>query len=123
LVLGRREFLASAFLFGYGSACGIGFCGGVEAEDAEVVGGFAGFGERGVEEFGFVGFNLEDEAVGPGLAVDWSAFDFAEIDVVAREGFESREQRAGSVRELHCDGHFARVGAGRHCGGVGFAAQ
>ncbi len=101
----------------------IGFCGGVEAEDAEVVGGFAGFGEGVVEEFGFVGFDLEDEAVGPGLAVDRAAFDFAEIDVVARERFERGEQRAGAMRELHRDGHFARVGGGRDCGGVGFAAQ
>ena len=74
-------------------------------------------------EFGFVGFDLEDEAVGPGLAVNRAAFDFAQIDIVARERFERGEKRAGSMRELHRDGHFARVGGGRDCGGVGFAAQ
>ena len=52
-----------------------------------------------------------------------AAFDFAEIDVVARERFESGEQRAGSVGELHRDRHFACVGGGRESGGVGFAAQ
>ena len=76
-----------------------------------------------VEEFGFVGFDLEDEAVGPGLAVNRAAFDFAEIDVVARERFERGEQRAGAMRELHRDGHFARVGGGRDSGGIGFAPQ
>ena len=113
----------SAFLLWHGAARRIGFCGGVEAEDAEIVGGFAGFGQCVVEEFGFVGFDFEDEAVGPRLAVNRAALDFAEIDVVARERFERREQRAGPMRELHRDGHFARVCGGRDGGGIGFAPQ
>ena len=120
---GPARGFCAGFLFLCGGASGFDLGGGVEAEDTEVVGGLADFGEGGVEEFGFVGFDFEDEAVGPGLAVDGAAFDFAEIDVVAREGFESGEQRAGAMRELHCDGHFARVGGGSDCGGVGFAAE
>jgi hypothetical protein len=111
------------FLFGRGCTRGIGFCCDVEAEDSEVVGGSARFGQGGVEEFGFVGFDFDDEAVGPGLAVNRPAFDFTEIDVVARERLESGEQRAGAMRELHRDRHFARVGGGRECGGIGFAPQ
>lgn len=122
--LGRRFEFASAFLFLCGCvARRIGFGGGVEAEDAQVVGGFAGFGERGVERFGFVGFNFENEAVCPRLAVNRAALDFAEIDIVASERLESCEERAGAMSELHRDRHFARVGGGCDCGGVGFAAQ
>ena len=112
---------ASAFLFlRGGGAGGIGFGGGVESEYAEVVGGFACFGEGGVEEFGFVGFDFENETVGPRLAVNRAAFDFAKVDVAAREGLKSGEESAGTMRELHRDGHFAGVGGGRdRCCGVG----
>lgn len=94
--MGRRDFFASAFLFvaelfGRSGAGRIDFCGDVEAEDAEVVSGFAGFGERGVEEFGLVGFDFENELIGPGLTVNRAAFDLAEIDVVARERLERGE--------------------------------
>ncbi len=121
--MGRRDLFASAFLFWRGGAGGIGFGGDVETEDAEIVGGLAGFCQRGVEEFGLVGFDFEDELVGPWLTVNRAAFDFAEIDVVARERRERGEQSAGAMRELHRDRHFARVGSGRERGGVGFAAQ
>jgi hypothetical protein len=115
--------LRRPFLFGGGGARWIDFCGCVEAEDAEVVGGFASFGERGVEEFGFIGFDFKDEAVCPGLAVNWAAFDFAEIDIVAGERLERGEESAGAMRELHGDGHFAGVGGGSERGGVGLATQ
>ena len=105
------------------AASRIGFSGGVEAEDSEIVGRFAGFGKGDVEEFGFVGFDFEDEAVGPGLAMDWAAFDFAEIDVAMGEGFEGGEECPRAMGELHRDRHFAHVGSRWKCGGVRLAAQ
>ena len=55
--------------------------------------------------------------------MDRAAFDFAEIDIVARERLESGEERSGAMRELHCDRHFARVGGGCQGGGVRFSAE
>ena len=103
----------------------VGFGGCVQAEDAEIAGGGADLAESVVEALGFVsvGFDFEDELIGPRLAVNGAAFDFAEIDVVARKGFESGEERAGAMRELHGDGHFAGVGGGGDAVGFGTATQ
>ena len=120
---GPAQFFAPAFLFWRGGVGGIGLCSGVEAQHAEVVGGFAGFRQGSVEEFGFVGFDFDDEAVGPRLPMNRAALDFAEIDIAMGERLEGGKERAGSMRELHCNRHFAGVGGGRDCGGVGFAAE
>jgi hypothetical protein len=83
--------------------------GGVEAEDAEVAGGHADFGEGGFELERRIGFDVEEELVFPGTTVDGAAFDFLQVDAVFCKRLERGEERAGAVGEAHGDGHFASV--------------
>lgn len=93
--------------------CGRVAGGGVEAEDAEIAGGLADFGQGEVELRGGVGFDVEEELVFPGTTVDGAAFDFLEVDAVFGEGLERSKERAGAVGEAHGEGHFAGVRSGR----------
>ena len=83
--------------------------GGVQAEDAEGAGGFADFDQGGFELGGGLGFDIEEELVFPGAAVDGAAFDFLQVDAVFCERLERGEQCAGAVGEAHGDGHLACV--------------
>jgi hypothetical protein len=62
---------------------------------------------------GGVGFDVEEELIFPGPAVDGAAFDFLKVDAVFGERFERGEERAGAVSEAHGDRHFVRVGRRR----------
>jgi len=87
-----------------------------------VAGGLADGSEGGFELRGGVGFDVDEELVFPGAAVDGAAFDFLEVDAVFGEGFEGGQERAGAVGEAHGDGHFAGVGRWR-CGGCGCGGE
>ena len=69
----------------------------------------ADFGKGAFELGGGVGFDVQEELVFPGAAVDGAAFDFLQVDAVFGEGFERGEERAGAVCQAHGDGHFVRV--------------
>jgi hypothetical protein len=108
---------------GRGRVGGHDFCGHIQTEHPEVIGGSANFGESVVESFGLVGLDLEDELVGPRLTVDGSAFDFPEIDVVACEGLERSEKSTGAVGDPHGEGHFAGGSGNPRVSSDGLALQ
>jgi hypothetical protein len=53
--------------------------------------------------------------------MDGAAFDFLEVDAVAREGLEGGKKRSRAVSEAHGDGHFVSIG--RRRGGFGGGAE
>ena len=71
----------------------------------------ADFGKGAFKLGGGVGFDVQEELVFPGAAVDGAAFDFLEVDAVFGEGFKRGEERAGAVCQAHGDGHFVSVGS------------
>jgi len=87
--------------------------GGVEAEDAKFAGSVACSGEGGFELGRGVGFDVEEELVFPGAAVDGPAFDFLQVDAMFGERLERGEERARAVGKAHGDGHFVSAGCGR----------
>ncbi len=103
-------------------SCASGARSDVKAEDAEVAGGFPDFGQGGFELGRGVGFDVEEELVFPGAAVDGAAFDFLQVDAVFCEGRERGEECARAVGQAHGNRHFARVGSGR-CGFGGGAEE
>ncbi len=92
---------------------GRGASGGVEAQDAQIAGGFADFREGRFELGGRIGFKIQEKLIFPGAAVDGAAFDFLEVDAVLCERLERGEKGPGAMREAHGDGHFVGVGGRR----------
>jgi len=91
-----------AFLF----LRGILFRDGVKAKNTEEVRSAANFFESGVELVRRFGYEIEEELIDPGRAVNRAAFDFHQIDGMACERLERGEERAGLVRKAQSDGHF-----------------
>jgi hypothetical protein len=96
---------------------GLDFGGRVAAQDTEFGGGVLDFGQGLLEVGVAIGFDVEEELVFPGAAVDGAAFDFQQVDGVAGERLERGQKRAGLMGEAHGDGHFVGVGRGQ-CGGL-----
>ncbi len=70
----------------------------VTAEDAELACGAADFGEGLIQTSGVVRFNINEELIFPGPAVDRPAFDLQKIHILFRKGRERGKERAGAVR-------------------------
>lgn len=84
--------------------------GDVAAEDAEFAGGGADFGKGLVEASDIGGFDVDEELVFPGTAVDRAAFDLQQIHTVFGERFEGGEKGARAVSEAHGQRDFAGIG-------------
>jgi len=85
---------------------GILFRDGIKAENTEKVRSAANFFKSGVELVRRFGYEIEEELIDPGCAVNRAAFDFHQIDAVAGERIERGEERAGLVRKAQSHGHF-----------------
>ncbi len=83
---------------------------GVASEHAQFAGGFAHFGESVVEAGGLFGFQVNEELVFPGAAVNRAALDFEQVYSVLGKRPERSKQGAGTMREAHGQGSFAGFG-------------
>src|SRR6266699_3243734 len=80
---------------------------GVASEHAQFAGGFAHFGESVVEAGGLFGFQVNEELVFPGAAVNRPALDLEQVYSVLGKRPERSKQGAGTMREAHGEGGFA----------------
>ena len=78
----------------------------VKAENAKKIRSVAHVRKSSMELSGRLGQEIEEELVDPGCAMNGAAFDFHQIDAVARKGLEGGKERAGFVRKTESDGHF-----------------
>lgn len=83
--------------------------GNVAAEDAEFAGGFANFSKGFFKPGEVESFDVDEELVFPGTAVDGAAFNLEEIYAVLREWLERGEERSRAMREAHREGDLASV--------------
>ena len=81
----------------------------IEAEDAEIAGGFADFLQGLLQFFQVLGFDVDEELIFEGLAVDGAALDLQQIHTVIGKRFERSQQGSGLVSQTHGQRHFARV--------------
>src|SRR5262249_37785325 len=86
---------------------GLSRCGNVAAEDAELTGGFADFGESAVQVGGIFCFKINKELIPPGPAMDGAALDLEQIHTVLGEWLKRSEERTRAVREPHGEGSLA----------------
>src|SRR5689334_21159720 len=81
----------------------------VAAEDAEFAGGFAYFREGLVQVGSIFCFQVNEELVFPGAAVNRAAFNLQQIYSMFCERLEGGKERTRPMREAHGEGSFAGI--------------